>query len=249
MVDRPAMWSDRLKERMTELGWNKAELHRRSDVSYDNVNKYLRGGVDQPRGKTMRMLANALGVNELWLKEGIGPKEGKRSPKLARKESPSQPELGDPRIRELDFRFGGGGAGMDAYTKRDNELVVSEESIRSEWTIPETYMRGQLRVDPRRAWIVEVYGDSMYDPANPNAPGSLFPGDRVIIDTGDQRPSPPGPFAVYDGVGMVIKLVEVLASEPSKVRLSSRNPSYSPYDVTSDEARIIGRVRGRISAM
>ena len=105
-------------------------------------------------------------------------------------------------------------------------------------------------MDVSDAWIVEVAGDSGYDPHNPHAPGSVFPGDRVIIDTADRRPSPPGPFAVFDGIGLVVKLVEVVPqTDPVRLRLSSRNPSYQPYEVIEGEAHIIGRVRGRISAM
>lgn len=46
-------------------------MARRSDVSYDNVIKYLDGKVDQPRGDTLAKLATALGVDALWLEKGI----------------------------------------------------------------------------------------------------------------------------------------------------------------------------------
>ena len=48
----------------------------------------------------------------------------------------------------------------------------------------------------------------------------------------------------------MVKLVEpVHGSEPASYRFSSRNPSYKPYEATEEESKIIGRVRGRISAM
>jgi len=49
------------------------ELSRRSGVSYDNVNKYLAGKVEKPRGATLSALARALEVDELWLEKGIDP--------------------------------------------------------------------------------------------------------------------------------------------------------------------------------
>jgi len=156
------------------------------------------------------------------------------------------------RVYELDVRAGAGSSGVAAFAENvtRNGVTVSKDVVSAEWSIPADYLNGELRIGADKAWIVEVFGDSGYEPTNPGAPGSLFPGDRVIIDTSDTRPSPPGAFAVYDGVGLVIKQVEVIVStDPVRLRLTSRNPAYEPYEVTVEEARIIGRVRGRISAM
>lgn len=76
-------------------------------------------------------------------------------------------------------------------------LLNGEEAdspqIRCVWQMPDNFLAEQLHVCPRSAWIIEVQGDSMYDPDTPGAPGSLFPGDRVIVDSSDNRPSPLGP--------------------------------------------------------
>lgn len=63
-------WSERLRKATEELGWSKAELSRRSGISYDNVNKYLRGDIAQPRGDAMDRLARAVGVDPRWLRDG-----------------------------------------------------------------------------------------------------------------------------------------------------------------------------------
>lgn len=65
-------WWQRLQQAIDELGWNKAELQRRSGISYDSINKYLRGEVDNPRGNVLDKLADTIGRPALWLKEGIG---------------------------------------------------------------------------------------------------------------------------------------------------------------------------------
>src|SRR5690606_37821454 len=151
-----------------------------------------------------------------------------------------------------DSRAGAGGGGLvDLVNVTDqNGNTVSAEVIKDHWQIPESFLRGELRMEANRALIIEVSGDSGYDPSNPNAPGSLMPGDRVIVDARDTKPSPPGPFLVYDGVGFVVKLCEpIFGSDPPRVRLSSRNPTYEPYDVSAEEGHIVGRVRGRITAM
>jgi len=155
-------------------------------------------------------------------------------------------------IQEIDVRAGAGGGGIvDMVNVTPNHgITISEELVVAEWEMPDSFVRGTLRMEQGFAKIMEIAGDSGYDPANPGAPGSVFPGDRVIIDLRDTRPSPPGAFAVFDGIGIVVKLVEPIhGSEPPRLRLMSRNPQYNSYEVTIEEAHIIGRVRGRISVM
>ncbi len=128
----------------------------------------------------------------------------------------------------------------------DSGLTVSSDVVRAEWGLPPSLL-ADLRAESEEVKIVEVSGDSGYDPSNPGAPGSIYPGDRVICIVTDRRPSPPGPFLVWDGIGLVVKLVEIVPrSDPPRIRLSSRNPNYSPYEATDGEAYILGRVKGRV---
>lgn len=156
-------------------------------------------------------------------------------------------------VRELDARAGAGGGGtFDLISDTDdfgNE--ISADVIKDHWRIPTSFLRGELRLEASKAVMIEVTGDSGYDPSNPHAPGSIFPGDRVIVDARDTKPTPPGPFLVYDGTGFVVKLCEpVHGSEPPAVRLASRNPSYSAYNITLDDGHaIVGRVVGRFTRM
>lgn len=190
------------------------------------------------------------GVRAAWLLKGEEPRN--RRP-AAFKEAPLRDE-GRQTIElvEPETRAGAGSGGIAFRDIADtsNGISISADSIRDHWGIPATFIRGQLRISGEAA-VVEVYGDSMYDPSDPGAPGSLFPGDRVIIDLRDRSPSPPGHFLVWDGVGLVVKLVEIVkgAQDPARIRLKSRNPRYEAYEATEDEATIIGRIRGRISAM
>lgn len=156
-------------------------------------------------------------------------------------------------VRELDARAGAGGGGtFDLINVTDEyENQISAEVVKDHWRIPTSFLRGELRLEASKAVMIEVTGDSGYDPNNPHAPGSVFPGDRVIVNAKDTRPTPPGPFLVYDGTGFVVKLCEpVHGSDPPAIRLSSRNPSYTPYNVTLDDGHIIvGRVVGRFTRM
>lgn len=119
-----------------------------------------------------------------------------------------------------------------------------------EWEMPEQFLNRQLAIREDRARVLEVRGDSMYDPLNPTAPGSMYPGERVIVDLDDIRPTPPGPFVIHDGAGLVVKMVETIPhSTPQMVRLSTRNPHYATYECSADEAGIVGRVKAKVSML
>lgn len=64
-------WNERLKRLVEDQGLSMAELHRRSEVPYDSINKYLRGEVDNPRGDAMEKLARAVGTTETYLRTGL----------------------------------------------------------------------------------------------------------------------------------------------------------------------------------
>jgi hypothetical protein len=156
-------------------------------------------------------------------------------------------------VREIDAKAGAGGGGtfdlINVTDEYDNQ--INAEIIKDHWQIPTSFLRGELRLKADKALMIEVTGDSGYDPNNPHAPGSVFPGDRVIVDGRDTRPTPPGPFLVYDGTGFVVKLCyPVHGSDPPSIQLASRNPTYPPYSITLDDGHIIvGRVVGRFTRM
>jgi SOS-response transcriptional repressor LexA len=143
----------------------------------------------------------------------------------------AQRPLGDEpmlHIEELDVRAdAGAGAALSTSAK-----VVAE------WQVPTGIVRGYSTAPAHELRIIKVMGDSM-EPA-------LLPGQRVLVDTGDKKPSPPGIFVVWDGLGLVVKRIQVMPhSDPPRVRISSDNPKYDPYERTLDEAYIQGRVIGQ----
>jgi phage repressor protein C with HTH and peptisase S24 domain len=131
------------------------------------------------------------------------------------------------RIEELDVRASAG-AGLTG----ENEKVVAE------WQVPSGVVRGYSTAPATEMRIITVMGDSM-EPA-------LLPGQRVLVDTGDRKPSPPGIFVVWDGLGLVIKRVQMVPhSEPPRVKITSDNIKYESYERTLEEAYIQGRVIGQ----
>jgi hypothetical protein len=212
-------------------------------------------GQNNFREEDAKLYGKTFSVSWAWLLTGVGTAEPTKD-ELRQYTEVKRPIHGISRqkglISEIEARAGAGGGGLVDFVNVADDFgnQISAEIVRDHWQIPDSFLRGELRMEASKALIIEITGDSGYDPSDPHAPGSLMPGDRVIVDARDTKPSPPGPFLVYDGVGLVVKLCDPIhASDPPRIRLSSRNPLYPPYEVSASEGHIVGRVKGRISAM
>src|SRR5579863_10394800 len=169
--------------------------------------------------------AGGVEAGELYALAGVNA-SGER-PLVAAPPRAPQGDARTIRIDELDVRASAG-AGLTG----ENEKVVAE------WQVPSGVVRGYSTAPAAEMRIITVMGDSM-EPA-------LLPGQRVLVDTGDRKPSPPGIFVVWDGLGLVIKRVQMLPhSEPARVKISSDNDKYDPYERSLEEAYIQGRVIGQ----
>jgi phage repressor protein C with HTH and peptisase S24 domain len=130
-------------------------------------------------------------------------------------------------VEELDVRAAAGGGAT-----HEDEAVVAE------WSLPKALLKFATNALPDHIKILTVVGDSM--------PLTFRSFDKVLVDTSDKKPSPPGIFAVWDGLGLVVKRVEFIPfSDPPTVRITSENSSYSPYERSLEEAHIQGRVLGK----
>ena len=134
---------------------------------------------------------------------------------------------GTLRIDELDVRASAG-----------DGLISESEKVVAEWQLPSEVVRIYSSAPASDLRFITVLGDSM-EP-------TLQPGQRVLVDTGDRTPTPPGIFVVWDGLGLVVKRVQALAhSEPMRVKITSDNPKYEGYERSLVEAYIQGRVIGQ----
>ena len=143
----------------------------------------------------------------------------------------------DFRIPEIDVRAGAGMGGesiLENFTD-DGKDIVSAEADRGYWQMPAEYLAAEIRVRRGQVRIIEVIGDSMKP--------TLESGDRVMVNMADKTPSPPGIFALFDGLGPVVKRIEHIPnSDPVSVRIISDNAHHTAYDRTAEEVNIIGRV-------
>lgn len=148
------------------------------------------------------------------------------------KEMPRNTHNSTTRIPELDMRVGGASGGD--LRVWDESMIDLEEN---HWQVPSDWASEVHSPFGQRLFILKVVGNSMA----PDFPA----GSRVLVNSADRQPSPPGPFVVFDGMSFVIKFVSVEPfSDPPVVRLASRDEVYPPYSRTIEEAHIQGRVVG-----
>jgi phage repressor protein C with HTH and peptisase S24 domain len=137
------------------------------------------------------------------------------------------------RVGEIDVEASAGPGQVVEYTGEAHH-----------WSFPEYWLRAMLDAAPADIKLITIKGDS--GQSEPAKATDIDPGDKVFVNVADRRPSPPGLFVLWDGLAFVAKRVQMVpGSNPIRVRLSSNNPAYQPYDVDLDDAHIQGRIVAR----
>jgi phage repressor protein C with HTH and peptisase S24 domain len=211
-----------LKNASLKIGKNAAYLH-----------QFIFRGTPKALPENVRQgLAEFLGVEEDSLRHRRVPPRKPRSKVSARDEDidviPARASLvpeGFIGIPEIDVRAS---AGPGAFHEGLEETKVT-------WLFPEAMVRHEFRAPPNELRMITIDGDSM-DPL-------LSSGDRILIDTSQRVPVPPGIFVIWDGMGLVAKRVEHIPnSDPPKVVIKSVNPEYQAYERIAEEVNVVGRV-------
>lgn len=99
--------------------------------------------------------------------------------------------------------------------------------------VPRRLIEDELRAKPKDMLLIEARGDSMLP--------DFQHGDQILIDRRDIDPIQPGSFALWDGDGYVIKLIERVPQSNGAYRVFSSNGRYSDYEVSADDIKIMGR--------
>lgn len=206
---------------MKALDMNAFNTAKRAGLGNDAVRDILRGRSLKPSHDTIAKIAKALGCSPSDL-------TGERPP--APKAAPSDVVT----VAELEVHVAAG-LGADGDT-----LILAQEeagAVLGTFSFPRTSFREMVPGSSEGVRMIAVRGDSMVP--------TLWPGQRVMVDTADKTPSPPGVFVIWDGLGLVLKRVELVpGSDPMRIRISSDNERYTAYERTLDEAHINGRVIG-----
>ncbi len=224
-------WWKRLDQRRQELGWSGAELARRAGIPYANINKYLNGKIEQPRGEEMQKLALAIGKSALWLRDGL--------------------ELSDVEAAPIEGRLLPVAVVGKVEAGTFREVDDMDQSERELLSLP-----ADDRFPSARLMAFDVSGDSM----NELRPRPILPGDRVICvsyeDVAYDAPLRDGMVVVVERTrdgGQTrewsVKQIE-LYQDRTEFHPRSTNPKHKPIIVPRDPSadqgtvvEIIGLVR------
>jgi len=174
-----------------------------------------------------RQLAGLLGVEEAVLRpEAValgdaGPAPARFS---GRPDGPGQRIVHIP-LLEVEASAG---SGQFDYMAEDTDTG---------WPFDRTMLGALYDGAPDDLRLLSVRGESM-SPV-------LEDGDMVLVNTRDIRPSPPGIFVLHDGVGLIVKSLELVpgpATDAQMIRISSANTHYSAYQRRISEIEIKGRI-------
>jgi phage repressor protein C with HTH and peptisase S24 domain len=210
-----------LKHASLAIGRNAAYLH-----------QFIFRGTPKVLPEDVReQLAKHLDVDEAKLRHREVPPRKARS-----KNTSDDDEIKVPlRMRRLPEGFVGVAEIDVRASAGPGALNEGLEETKVMWLFPEAMVRHEFRARPNELRMITVDGDSM-EPL-------LSSGDRILLDTSQRVPVPPGIFVIWDGMGLVAKRVEHIPnSDPPKVVIKSVNPEYQAYERIAEEVNVVGRV-------
>lgn len=197
-----------------QAGLSFAELARITGITDESINKYAQGRVDNPRGTTMEMIADALGVSTAWLQYG---------------DENQYFQLKNSSDSSLDvIRIVKHAGTID--TKAD----IQNQAFEYEMALHDGYL-DFLGLDSSSLIGMIIQNDEM-------AP-TLQAGDKVLINTKDKAPEDGGIFAFSYMEKILVKRVEMIPNSKTKtLRMISDNHLNSNYNVAASDAYAIGRL-------
>jgi phage repressor protein C with HTH and peptisase S24 domain len=209
--------AERIRARARQMDLPLTRLAAEAKVNRSFVYDMLYGRSQNPSKDKLERVAKRLKVGVDWLTTGRGFIDGEEP---GRDDDAAYVAIRSVKIAPV---MGGG-------------RIVEEVEEGEPLQFLARWVRDTLKVQPDDLRIMRVEGDSM-EP-------TLFDRDTVLVDLTKKTPSPPGIFVLNDGMGLVAKRVEIVPrSDPLRLRIVSDNARYATYDVTVDEANIVGRIR------
>lgn len=220
-----------MKNRINEIRKAKSltldDVAARAGTTPQQVSR-LEKGERRLTAEWMERISAALGVGKFELLLDDKPPPDDLPGKPARGLTPTRSAR---QIVEYDVSPQGGyGHEMPSFFNGSHKMLA-------EWSMPQNILDA-VAMPGHRLAIVQVSGDSM-EP-------DYRPGERVMVDLDATAPTPPGIFVLWDGLGLVLKRVELLMNtDPPQLKISSINSAYETYERLADEVVINGRVIGK----
>lgn len=104
------------------------------------------------------------------------------------------------------------------------------------WLSPVQLIRYEFRARPAKLRVVSIDRD----PMEPLPHSS----DRVLLDTSQPVPVPPGIFVIWNGMGRISakRVEDIPNSEPTNLVIKSVKPEHQTDSQHAEEAQISGRI-------
>jgi len=215
-----------------------SELCRRVDVAYPTATKWGKEGAE-PSTTNLIKIADAAGVNLLWLATGQGAmlkedSEDGKQPAAYDGDQYAQPVL-DTLNRPVDIEEFVFIPRYNVKVAAGHGYIAEDEKPRFTMAFRKYWIRVHLRTDPKSLSVVKVAGDSME--------GILFDGDNVLVDHSRNQPGN-GLYVLRIGEELIVKRTQTLPG--NYLLVSSANEAYQPFELNlADETsgvEIIGKV-------
>ena len=215
-----------------------SELCRRVDVAYPTAAKWVKEGAE-PSTTNLIKIADAAGVNLLWLATGQGAmlkedSEDGKQPAAYDGDQYAQPVL-DTLNRPVDIEEFVFIPRYNVKVAAGHGYIAEDEKPRFTMAFRKYWIRVHLRTDPKSLSVVKVAGDSME--------GILFDGDNVLVDHSRNQPGN-GLYVLRIGEELIVKRTQTLPG--NHLLVSSANEAYQPFELNlADETsgvEIIGKV-------
>ena len=220
---------DPVRQKIKDLMWKNGLSMREASLAIGRnpayMHQFLERGI--PKALTFQdstALAGRLGCDAAELRHKTIPKR-KTWTRKPREKAATIPAAGLAFVPEMEVEAAAGPGAL-------NEEFVSEKA---RWYLPEGMIRHEADAKPEGLRIMRVRGNSM-EP-------DMSEDDRIVVDTARRIPATGEMFVLWDGNGLVVKRVETLREPgPSRLRLISANPDYTPYTCLAEDAHIVGKV-------
>lgn len=207
------MLAERLKKRMNEVGMSAREIAERSEVGRSFIYDILSGKSANPTTIKLTAVAETLGVTVPFLISGEEEEEEQRS--------------GMQHFTAIPF--------ITVSVGPDGKAIIIEDSREGVHYFRSTWLKKRFNTKASGLGMLYVRGDNMQP--------TLYNNDMILLDLTQRSPSPPGVLALFDGIGIVLKRIALVAGvQPVTVRVKSDNSQYGFYEQRLDEVDIIGRV-------
>lgn len=204
----------------------------------DTIRNVIHKAIGENSQLNLRTLSRRLKKNDAYLHQFLYRKTPKQLPedvryKLAALLGLHESELRDSETSDISIPDAVAVTWLDMHASAGHGSIAEDDNSESRNFIFDRHFLHQIchgRSEQLR--LMPVKGDSMSP--------ILEDGDIILVDLADTRPTPPGIFVLFDGMGVVAKSLELVPA--GLIRIISANGYYTAYQRALQDITIIGRV-------